>query len=100
MISEYSIPSIHPEELVIKKLILLIDEQLNQGDFEEMQRTILRIIELFDSVPRKYGVPDLTLEIKDALEKVKKVIALKKRIVDALEMTKLNFNLRDNSKAI
>ena len=79
----------------IKKLLVSVYDELSRFDIINFSRAISKIIVMTETVRRRQNEQDLTKELRTALEDLGKICELHAKVLDGLEISKVNFQAED-----
>ena len=79
----------------IKKLLGSVYDELDQLDLVSFNRAISKIIEMVETVRQRPNEQDLTKELRTALEDLRKICELRANVLDNLEISKVNFQVKE-----
>ena len=79
----------------IKKLLASVYSELDQFDLVSLHRTISKIIEMAETIHQRLNEQDLTKELRTALQDLRKICELRANVLDNLEISKVNFQVKE-----
>ena len=88
-----TISSENAKRNAIKKLLVSSCLRLEQCDIAGVHKTIAHVIEIAKTIPRRMNDQDLTVEANLALESLRQILLLKSKVLDHLEIAKVNFRV-------
>ena len=77
----------------IKKLLVSSYLQLEQSDIAGVHKAIAHVIEMAKTISKRMNDQDLTVEANLALESLRQILLLKSKVLDHLEIAKINFHV-------